>query len=314
MDLQRVSRFEDMVTVVATVISRKVCVFDVCHHVPFKTTHLATLETLVQILIHFLNAGIHIVHVPWKNRELRKHLAIPSDRGYAFFVVPVAMDWQRVSRFEDFWTHLALIVPRTVDVLNVIENVLLPSTSFVAHDANKQIFFHFPHTRFDIAWKWNASVGNFYQFSKCQLNWWQNSLVHIFPAQHVTLLFVVSWNVHIKSVLGVVFFSTVWAVIREPIREVDCLQVVLSVPSAGAVLHAESARETASIEFWQESVEVLGTLYRSRWNRTRDTKCPGGPLLQGEQLQRWTGWKWEGGRRKGLPLFPSAPPAVAIMA
>ena len=64
MDLQRVSRFEDMVTVVATVISRKVCVFDVCHHVPFKTTHLATLETLVHILIHFLNAGIHIVHVP----------------------------------------------------------------------------------------------------------------------------------------------------------------------------------------------------------------------------------------------------------
>ena len=66
-------------------------------------------------------------------------------------MVPVAMNRQRVSGFENFGAHLALIVPRTVDVLNVIENVLLPSTSFVAHDANKQIFFHFPHTRFDIA-------------------------------------------------------------------------------------------------------------------------------------------------------------------
>ena len=66
-------------------------------------------------------------------------------------MVSVAMDRQRISRLEDFGTHLALILARTVDVLNVIENVLLPSTSFVAHDANKQIFFHFPHTRFDIA-------------------------------------------------------------------------------------------------------------------------------------------------------------------
>ena len=70
--------------------------------------------------------------------------------------------------------------------------------------------------------------------------------------------------VHIKSVLGVVFFSTVGAVIRESIREVDCLQVVLAIPPAVAVLHAESARETASIELCEESVEVLGTLYRSR--------------------------------------------------
>ena len=61
------------------------------------------------------------------------------------------MDRQRVSRFEDFGTHLALVVPWAMDIFNVIENVLLPSTSFVAHDANKQIFFHFPHTRFDIA-------------------------------------------------------------------------------------------------------------------------------------------------------------------
>ena len=66
-------------------------------------------------------------------------------------MVPVAVDRQRVSGFEDFWTHLALIVPWAMDVLYVIENVLLPSASFVAHDANKQIFLHFPHTRFDIA-------------------------------------------------------------------------------------------------------------------------------------------------------------------
>ena len=178
------------------VISRKVGIFNVGHHVPFKTAHLTTLQTLVQILIHFLNAGIHIVQVPWKSRELRKHFAtiphssycLPSkqkssnraslfssrnsslkgdrkwahdlNRGKAFFVVPVAMDRQRVSRFEDFGTHLALIIPRTVDIFNVIENVLFPSTSFVAHDANKQILFHFPHTRFDISWKWNASVGS----------------------------------------------------------------------------------------------------------------------------------------------------------
>ena len=49
------------------------------------------------------------------------------------------MDRQRGSGFEDFGTHLALIIPRTVDIFNVIENVLFPSTSFVAHDANKQI-------------------------------------------------------------------------------------------------------------------------------------------------------------------------------
>ena len=66
-------------------------------------------------------------------------------------MVPVAMDRQRVSGFEDFGTHLALIIPRTVDIFNVIENVLFPSTSFVAHDANKEILFHFPHTRFDIS-------------------------------------------------------------------------------------------------------------------------------------------------------------------
>ena len=142
------------------------------------------------------------------------------------------------------------------------------------------------------------------------------SLMHIFSAQHITLLFVASWNVHIKSVLGVVFFSTVWAVIREAIREVDCLQVVLSVPSAATELHAECARETAGIKFWQESVEVLGTLYRSRWNRTRDTKCPNGPLSVARRAtsESWTGCKWEEGMRKGLPLFPSAPPAVAIIA
>ena len=213
------------------VISGKVCIFDMRHHVPLQTAHLITLQTLVQILIHFLNAGIDILHVPWNSRELRKHFAIPANRGNAFFVnddsaffvVPVAMHRQRVSRFEDFWTHLALIVSRTVDVLNMIVNVLLPSTSFVAHDAKKQIFFHFPHTRFDIAWKWNASMENFDQVAKCQLNRWLNPLLHIFPVQHITLFFVMPWNVHIKSVLGVVFFSTEWAVIRESIREVNCL-------------------------------------------------------------------------------------------
>ena len=66
-------------------------------------------------------------------------------------MIPVAMDRQRVSGFEDFGTHLALIVPRTMNVFDVVENVLLPSASFVAHNTNKQIFFHFPHTRFDIA-------------------------------------------------------------------------------------------------------------------------------------------------------------------
>ena len=61
---KRVSGIEDFCAVVTMVISGKMGIFNVRHHVPFKIAHLATLETLVQILIHFLNAGIDIVHVP----------------------------------------------------------------------------------------------------------------------------------------------------------------------------------------------------------------------------------------------------------
>ena len=61
---QRVSGIENFCTVVTMVISGKVCVLNVCNHVSFQATHLAALQTLVQILIHFLNAGIDIVRVP----------------------------------------------------------------------------------------------------------------------------------------------------------------------------------------------------------------------------------------------------------
>ena len=60
---KRISGIEDFCAVVTMVISREVGIFNVGHHVPFKTAHLTTLQTLVQILIHFLNAGIDIVHV-----------------------------------------------------------------------------------------------------------------------------------------------------------------------------------------------------------------------------------------------------------
>ena len=67
------------------------------------------------------------------------------------FVISIAMDRQRVSRLECFGTHCARVVARKVDVLDMVRHVLFPCAGFVAHQANKQILFNFPHTRFDSA-------------------------------------------------------------------------------------------------------------------------------------------------------------------
>lgn len=57
-------------------------------------------------------------------------------------MISVAVDRQRVARFESFWTHFAWIVPREVDVFNVVGNVLLSSGAFAANDTKPQVVGH----------------------------------------------------------------------------------------------------------------------------------------------------------------------------
>lgn len=59
----RVSRIEHFVAVGAGVVAREMGVFNMSHHVASVRTLFHALETVKQVVIHFLDAGIDIVQV-----------------------------------------------------------------------------------------------------------------------------------------------------------------------------------------------------------------------------------------------------------
>ena len=64
---------------------------------------------------------------------------------------------------------------------------------------------------------------------------------------------------NIQCVLGVVLLVAEAASVRECVREVDGLQVVLAIPPVSAELGTEQASESASVELGEEVVQILGT-------------------------------------------------------